>query len=60
MMTLHAVIGESVDQDAALGAIRKRLSERFGVVHATIQLERAGCADGHRDNCHDQAKATAG
>ena len=59
MMTLHAVIAESVDQDATLGAIQKRLSERFGVVHATIQVERAGCADGHGDGCHDQVKAKA-
>jgi cobalt-zinc-cadmium efflux system protein len=49
MMTLHAVIGETQDQDAALAAIQKRLSERFGVAHATIQLERAGCAEPQHD-----------
>lgn len=56
MMTLHAVIGETQDQDAALGAIQKRLSERFGVVHATVQLERAGCAEPQHDaGCNKRA-----
>lgn len=60
MMTLHAVIGETQDQDAALGAIRKRLSERFGVAHATIQLERAGCAEPQHDaGCNERAAKTA-
>ena len=57
MMTLHAVIGETVDQDATLGAIQKRLSERFGVMHATVQVERAGCAAHVDDGCHDQVGA---
>ncbi|MDR3417825.1 MAG: cation diffusion facilitator family transporter [Nevskia sp.] len=56
MMTLHAVLQEGTDQDAALAAIQARLRERFGVVHATVQLERGGCvaADEH---CHDHVAA---
>jgi cobalt-zinc-cadmium efflux system protein len=52
MMTLHAVIEDGMDQDAALAAIQKRLSTRFGVAHATVQLERAGCA-AEPDHCHE-------
>jgi cobalt-zinc-cadmium efflux system protein len=53
MMTLHAVIEESTDQDVVLAAIQKRLSERFGVVHATVQLERGPCGPHEDDGCHD-------
>jgi cobalt-zinc-cadmium efflux system protein len=61
MMTLHAVIGETVDQDVALGAIQKRLNERFGVAHATVQVERAGCADPQHDaGCHERVAAKIG
>jgi cobalt-zinc-cadmium efflux system protein len=59
MMTLHAVIEEQADQDRVLGAIQQRLKERFGVAHATVQVERAGCVDGHGDGCHDQVRGKA-
>jgi len=55
MMTLHAVIDESANQDSVLAAIQKRLSERFGVVHATVQLERGGCVAHVDDGCHEHA-----
>ena len=57
MMTLHAVIEESADQDSVLAAIQKRLSERFGVVHATVQIEREVCVAHVDDGCHDHAAA---
>ncbi|MDE0853135.1 MAG: cation diffusion facilitator family transporter [Nevskia sp.] len=60
MMTLHAVIGENTNQDAVLAAIQKRLSERFGVVHATVQLEREVCAAHEGAGCHDQVAAVKG
>ena len=50
MMTLHAVLEEGADGDAALPAIQARLRERFGVAHATVQLERGGCGPG--EDCH--------
>lgn len=53
MMTLHAVIGDDTNQDTVLIAIQKRLSERFGVVHATVQIERGGCVAHEDDGCHD-------
>lgn len=59
MLTLHAQIAEGADQDGALSAIQKRLRERFGVAHATVQIERAGCAAGEDDPCHDHAAPQA-
>ncbi|MBV8062340.1 MAG: cation transporter, partial [Nevskia sp.] len=53
MMTLHAVIADAADADLTLAAIQKRLSEKFGVAHATIQLERAVCMAHPDDGCHD-------
>jgi cobalt-zinc-cadmium efflux system protein len=55
MMTLHAVVAEGIDQDAVLVSIQKRLGERFGVVHATVQLEREGCDEHADDGCHAHA-----
>jgi cobalt-zinc-cadmium efflux system protein len=59
MLTLHATIVDGVDQDSALGAIQKRLSERFGVAHATVQIERAPCGGGKDDPCHDHVVSAA-
>ena len=55
MMTLHAVVDDGVDQDRVLASIQQRLTARFGVVHATIQLERSGCAEHAADGCHDHS-----
>ena len=48
MLTLHAVLREDGDRDAVLLALHARLRERFGVQHATVQLERAPCAGPER------------
>ncbi|HXG78132.1 MAG TPA: cation diffusion facilitator family transporter [Methyloceanibacter sp.] len=45
MVTLHALIGESEDSDRAVRNIKARLKERFGLDHATIEIERGACAD---------------
>ena len=44
LVTLHATIGEEADQGAVLRAIHAELSRRFGVHHATVQLEPGPCA----------------
>jgi cobalt-zinc-cadmium efflux system protein len=57
MMTLHAQLDEDADADATLRAVSKKLMERFGVVHVTVQIERTDCADSDSDQrCHDHAK----
>jgi cobalt-zinc-cadmium efflux system protein len=45
MVTLHACIGESQDSNRIVRAIKARLKERFGLDHATIEIERGECAD---------------
>jgi cobalt-zinc-cadmium efflux system protein len=58
MMTLHAVIADSADRDRLLAQIQARLHERFGVAHATVQIERENC-EPDPAACHDAATATA-
>jgi cobalt-zinc-cadmium efflux system protein len=45
LITLHANIAQGTDHDAALHRLKHLLAERFGLSHATIQIERATCAD---------------
>ncbi|MGD9502996.1 MAG: cation diffusion facilitator family transporter [Methyloceanibacter sp.] len=45
MATLHAVIGEKADSDRVVRDIKARLKERFGLDHATVEIERGACAD---------------
>jgi cobalt-zinc-cadmium efflux system protein len=44
MVTLHARLA-SGDPDAAVAAIKSRLQHRFGIGHATVELEHGACAD---------------
>ncbi|MDX1422390.1 MAG: cation diffusion facilitator family transporter [Kiloniellales bacterium] len=46
LMTLHATLEPGADPHAALLAIRAFLDQEYGVGHATIQVEPAGCPDG--------------
>jgi cobalt-zinc-cadmium efflux system protein len=45
IVTLHARLCEGRKADAAIHAIKRRLRERFGVTHATVEIELADCAD---------------
>jgi len=45
MVTLHACIGEGEDSDLIVKNIKARLKERFGLDHATVEIERGACAD---------------
>jgi cobalt-zinc-cadmium efflux system protein len=47
MITLHARLCEHGDADRAIHAIKSRLRERFGIAHATVEIELARCADFH-------------
>ncbi|WP_044436642.1 cation diffusion facilitator family transporter [Skermanella aerolata] len=46
MVTLHAVIDESADQNGTVVAINNVLHARFGIDHVTVQVERGVCAYG--------------
>ena len=45
MVTLHALICETEDSDRMVRNIKARLKERFGLDHATVEIERGTCAD---------------
>jgi cobalt-zinc-cadmium efflux system protein len=45
LVTLHAHIAEGANHDRALRAIKAVLTERYGIAHATIQLEAGACVD---------------
>lgn len=45
LVTLHARIVEGIDAQRTLEAIHALLDRRFGVDHATVQIERAACLD---------------
>lgn len=46
IVTLHACVAEGAPRQAVLAAILETLRDRFGVAHATVQLEDT-CADPH-------------
>jgi cobalt-zinc-cadmium efflux system protein len=46
LVSLHAAVEAGADRQATLVAIKALLVERYGIRHATIQLEARGeCAD---------------
>jgi cobalt-zinc-cadmium efflux system protein len=45
MVTLHACVGEGLHGDRMVKAIKQRLHERFGLDHATVEIEHGVCAD---------------
>lgn len=53
MVTLHARLCEQGNADATIHAIKTRLRERFGVAHATVEIEFVHCADGY---AHEHAR----
>lgn len=44
VMTLHARIADGINADAALTAIKERLSHKFQIEHATVQIETEACS----------------
>lgn len=45
VITLHAGLAAKGDSQRVLAAIQKRLRERHGIAHATVQIEQGVCAD---------------
>jgi cobalt-zinc-cadmium efflux system protein len=50
LVTLHARVAEGIDAQRTLEAIHALLDRRFGVDHATVQIEFAPCPDQPCDN----------
>lgn len=57
LVTLHATVGWGADRDRALADIKQALAERFGLDHATVQVESGPCPDEEHD---DTARTAAG
>lgn len=52
VMTLHALTCDSVPPERVAAAIKARLKQAFGVVHATVEVEHRDCADtAHARGC---------
>lgn len=45
VMTLHALTCDNVPPERVAAAIKARLKQAFGVVHATVEVEHQECAD---------------
>jgi cobalt-zinc-cadmium efflux system protein len=45
MVTLHAKIGDDKEAYRIVSAVKQRLKLKFGVVHATVEIECEECAD---------------
>jgi cobalt-zinc-cadmium efflux system protein len=45
MVTLHARIGDERQADHLVSAIKQHLKQRYGVLHATVEIECEHCAD---------------
>jgi cobalt-zinc-cadmium efflux system protein len=45
MVTLHAQTCDTADSDEAVKAIKARLKDKFGLDHATVEVEHSACAD---------------
>jgi cobalt-zinc-cadmium efflux system protein len=45
LATLHARVEGGIDTDQAIAAIQRVLGERFGIAHATVQIDHQGCGE---------------
>lgn len=52
-LSAHLVVGEGVDSDAVLERSRSALHDRFGVEHATTQIESPGYSHAVPADCYD-------
>ncbi len=50
MATLHACLAEGSDPHDSVTAIKRRLADRHGIAHVTVETEHGACADGHREH----------
>lgn len=45
MITLHAKVSDNTAPETMVRMIKQRLQERFGIDHATVEIERGDCYD---------------
>lgn len=49
LMTLHARVSQSAPPERVAAAIKARLKQCYGIVHATVEIEHRDCADAAPD-----------
>jgi cobalt-zinc-cadmium efflux system protein len=52
VVTFHATVDATTEQQSVLRGILARLRERHAITHATVQLETPVCVDDHDHRCH--------
>ena len=53
LATLHACLSSGTQPEVAIAAIKRRLRERHGIAHATVEMELDGrCADDEHEAMH--------
>jgi len=52
MATLHACLADGTDAHKTVVAVKKRLAEKHGIDHATVEPEFGACADSHAQHSH--------
>ena len=51
-LSAHLVVEEGIDRDAVLAGCRADLAERFGIDHATVQIESPEFAETVEVECY--------
>ena len=57
LLTMHAAVTAAADHAVVLKDAKALLAERFGITHATIQIEVEECVD---EDCVGEKKAVGG
>ncbi|MEM4781495.1 MAG: cation diffusion facilitator family transporter [Halalkalicoccus sp.] len=57
-LSAHLVVGDEVDSDLVIGRSRSALAERFGIDHATIQIESPAYSHTVSMNCYDASRSS--
>jgi cobalt-zinc-cadmium efflux system protein len=55
LLTMHVEIDEAAGHDEVLHRVQAFLAQRFGIHHATIQVECGTCAEDHMPSAHGSA-----
>jgi cobalt-zinc-cadmium efflux system protein len=55
MVTLHVRVAEACRPERIAADVKRRLQERFGISHSTVEVEFDGCSDEKQEGCRAAA-----
>jgi cobalt-zinc-cadmium efflux system protein len=55
MVTLHVRLAEACRPERIAADVKRRLQERFGISHSTVEVEFDGCSDEKQEDCRAAA-----